>query len=78
MKTQIKVWSKIGCTPITGRIGAFCDVLVDKSFDCESPVQAAELVAKLVEETHYAASGHYDMPEWPNQNDRNRFCGYRP
>ena len=77
MKTQIKIWSREGNTPITGRKGSFCDLLIDQSFDCKTPEEAEKLTIKMVQETPHGAKGHYDMPEHTNQNTRNRFCGYR-
>lgn len=76
MKCFIKIWSKIGHTPVTNRQGAFCDLLVDTVVECASPTEAKEIVLELKNKTKGAYSCHYNMPEWSNQNDKSGFCHY--
>lgn len=72
-ETIIVIWSNTGHTPITGRNGGYCDELVRTTVQCESPVEAAKITREIMQKTQYAYSGYFDMPEYPNQNTRNRF-----
>lgn len=69
-KTQVYVWSAIGHTPITGRVGSFCDELVVETVDTNGPEQARAYVADLLKRTAHAYSGYYYVNEYPNQNTR--------
>lgn len=73
MKTQIKLWSNIGHTPITKRGSSYCDLLLDIVIDCDSPESAKEKTRALIKETDHATYGHFYMPEHPNQNIRAQF-----
>lgn len=70
MKANIVVWSEIGSTPLTGRIGSYCDELVKVTINVNSPVEAKAKVRELIANTKYASRGHFEMPEWWNQNER--------
>jgi hypothetical protein len=76
-RTEIYIWSRIGCTPITKREGAYCDVLVHKHIECASPEVARREVELLIESTQYGDYGHFSMPDHPNQNTRNSFVSRR-
>lgn len=73
MKTEIKVWSKIGHTPLTARVGAYCDELVSETADCTSPADAREYVLGVMKRTPHAHKGYFIMPEWDNQNIRSQW-----
>jgi hypothetical protein len=70
MKTEIRIWSRIGHTPITKRPGAYCDELVFADFDCETPTEAKHLVQQLIRDVPGADYGHFNMPEYWNHNTR--------
>ena len=72
-ETTIIIWSDIGITPITGRIGAYCDELVRTTVQCDSPTEAMQITKDMMQKTKYAYMGHFSMPQYPNQNTRNRF-----
>ena len=71
--TEIKIWSRIGYTPITHRVGSFCDVLLETNILVENPEEAKERLSKLMKATSHAASGYYYISEYPNQNVRSYF-----
>ncbi len=71
--TEIVIWSNIGHTPITNRTGAYCDELVRTTVQCANPDEALQITKKLIKETKHGYSGYFDMPEYPNQNTRNKF-----
>jgi hypothetical protein len=73
MKTKIRIWSKIGSTPITGRKGAYCDVLLDTIIDCASPDDAKAETVRLIRETPHGENGYFYMPDHPNQNINRAF-----
>jgi len=73
MKAKIKVWSTNGHTPITNRGGAYCNLLVDVEFDCETPEQAEAETRRLIRETPGGARGFFYMSDHPNQNTRLRW-----
>lgn len=70
MLTEIHIWSKIGHTPITGRAGAYCDVLLKENVDLANPKEAAAYVRAKLQTVPHADKGHFIIPEWPNQNVR--------
>lgn len=71
--TTIVIWSDIGNTPITGRSGAYCDELIRTTVQCESPAEAMQLTREMMQQTQHAFKGYFNMPQYPNQNTRNRF-----
>jgi hypothetical protein len=71
--TTIFVWSNIGHTPRTNRAGAYCDELVRTNVQCANPAEALAMTQKLIRETEHGYSGYFNMPEYPNQNTRNKF-----
>ncbi len=73
MKTKVYVWSNIGNTPITKRGGSFCDVLVEREIECETPEQARAEVKALIRSTPHGGYGHFNMPDFWNQNTRSSF-----
>ena len=73
MKTKVYVWSNIGNTPITKRAGSFCDVLVEREIECSTPEQARAEVKALIRNTPHGYSGHFNIPDHPNQNTRSSF-----
>lgn len=73
MKTIITLWSKIGHTPITNRGAGYCDELAFVTIDCASPAEAIAATKQLIAETVHAQSGHFTMPDYPNQNTKNGF-----
>jgi hypothetical protein len=66
--TNIRVWSKIGSTPITRRTGAFCDVLADVTITCETPAEARNAALYAIKATKHGDRAHFVMPDHPNQN----------
>ena len=67
-ETTIFVWSNIGNTPITKRVGAFCDELVKIKVQCATPGDALKLTQDLIKSTKHGYSGYFGMPDYPNQN----------
>jgi hypothetical protein len=74
--TTIKLWSRNGHTPLTGRGGSFCDELLSLTIDCAGPSEAEQKALDYKNKTKGAYSCHYNMPDYPNQNTRSRFCHY--
>lgn len=72
-KCNIKVWSATGHTPITGRKGYFCDVLIDKVIDVKDHNEAIKAIRELIVSTDYASTGHYYIPEYWNHNLKSNF-----
>ena len=72
-ETRIYVWSNIGHTPLTNRVGAYCDELVRTTVQCADPAEALAVTKKMIRETEHGYSGYFNMPEYPNQNTRNKF-----
>ena len=70
MKVEIRIWSAIGSTPITNRIGSFCDELVFVTVDAADLNDAKAQGKVLLASTPYAERGHISAPEWWNQNQR--------
>ncbi len=68
MQCKIKVWSRIGNTPVTGRVGAFCDELVSKDIDAIDHKDAIAQVKAIMKETPNSDRGFYHMPEYWNHN----------
>lgn len=73
MKTQIKIWSAVGNTPVTKRGSSFCDELVSETTDCTSPEDARQYILGLMKRTPHADNANFYMPEWPNQNVRSQW-----
>ncbi len=73
MKTEIKIWSQVGHSPLTKRGGSFCDLLLDTEMDCETPAEAEKLTLQLMAATPHSARANFYMPEYPNQNIRQRW-----
>ena len=71
--TEIVIWSAIGHTPVTKRKGSYCDEILRTELQCTSPTHAKECVKVLINNTEHARSGHFSMPDYPNQNTRNNF-----
>jgi len=72
-RCEIKIWSKVGHTPITKRSGSYCDVLHKQTIEVRDVSQAHRFTKHLLKEIKFADSGHYFMPEFPNQNTRSNF-----
>lgn len=72
-KTKIILWSKIGHCPVTNRKGDYCDEVARVEIYTIGPYDALEEARKLIKKTPHAFSGHYSIPEYPNQNVRSRF-----
>ena len=73
LKVNVMVWSEIGHTPLTNRVGAYCDELVNEVTTCTSPEDAFEYVKGLMKHTKHASKAHYYIPEYWNQNLRSRW-----
>lgn len=71
--TEIKIWSRIGCTPITKRGGSYCDLLVDTVLECATPTEALALTKEIIRATPNGDYGHFYMPTYWNQNTRSNF-----
>ncbi len=69
-RTEIKVWSEIGHTPLTCRGGYYRDLLLDTECLCDDPASALAATKALINTTPGGASGHFSMPNHPNQNIR--------
>lgn len=67
---EIRIWSAIGHTPITGRRGAYCDELAMECIDVAHPGEAREAAEKLKKQHPHAATAHFNVPSYPNQNIR--------
>jgi hypothetical protein len=67
------VWSRAGHTPVTGRAGLYCDVLVKVSIPVADPAEARAELKALMARTPHADYGHYGVPSYPNQNTRDGF-----
>lgn len=67
---EIKLWSAIGDTPLTGRGGSFCDELVSVELNVLNPTDARTVVQNLIRSTPRAVKGYFNIPSWPNQNTR--------
>ena len=72
-RTEIKIWSRYGHTPITNRGGAFLDLLLDCVIFCDTPREARIRTKFLIEACPHGYSGHYSLLEHPNQNIRDGF-----
>ena len=72
-ETLIVIWSRIGHTPITHRRGSYCDELDRCTIYCESPREAEFRLRELMEQTPHAYKGYYYLPDYPNQNVRDRW-----
>ena len=70
LMAEVHVWSRIGHTPITNRKGAYCDELVHAMIEVSSPEDAHEKVLTIMENTPHAEKGHFNIPQWWNQNTR--------
>jgi len=68
--TEIRIWSRIGHCPLTNRKGAFCDELIKKQIQCDSPTSAKKHVQELLKNTPNADKGYFYVTEYPNQNIR--------
>ncbi len=75
MKAEIKVWSAIGHTPLTNRGGSFCDLLVDTVIEVSDIAEARIKAKQFVRCTPEGNTGHYNLPEHPNQNTRSGYVG---
>lgn len=70
MKAEIRIWSEIGHTPLTNRVGSYCDELVCVVVDAATHAEAKAAGVALLKSTPHAVKGHVSMPELPNQNFR--------
>jgi hypothetical protein len=70
MKAEIRIWSRIGDTPLTGRAGSYCDELAHVNLEVGHPLEAQRATERLLLETPHAYNGHYSVPDHPNQNLR--------
>ncbi len=70
MWCEIVVWSRVGHTPITNRVGSFCDELVRVDVECDSPKEAEHRLARILRKTPHAANGYFNIAGWWNQNTR--------
>jgi len=77
MQTRIRIWSEIGYTPVTRRAGSYCDLLADVTVDCLNPAEAVKEGKAILAKTPFGVSGHFEMPEWPNQNTRSNYFSKR-
>ena len=75
-ETTNTIFSATGNTPVTNRIGSYCDVLAKVTMLCETPEQAKAKTLELKKQTEHAYSCHFSMPDYPNQNTRSQFCHY--
>ena len=70
MKATLRVWSEIGNTPLTKRAGSYCDELAKVEIEVDGPVEAKAALKDLMLKTPHAADGHFEVPEFWNQNTR--------
>ena len=68
IRTEIKIWSSIGNTPLTGRGKCFCDLLLDTVIEIEKIEEARNIVKKLIKDTKSGYKGSYFCPEYWNKN----------
>jgi hypothetical protein len=69
-KTEIRVWSQIGHTPLTKRGGAYCDLLLLTEIECDGYGDARLQAETIMRALPSGARGHAHMPAHPNQNYR--------
>lgn len=69
-ETTIRIWSKIGSTPVTNRAGAFCDVLSDLTVKCETPDEAKAAARAAILATTHGDRAYFNMNGHPNQNTK--------
>ncbi len=75
-RTEIRIWSRAGHTPLTNRAkrdSSYCDLLFETVVFCQSPDAARAETRALIKATPHGDIGHFNMPDHPNQNTRNRF-----
>lgn len=69
-RAEIRIWSDVGHTPVTGRGSGFRDLLVDTTIDVTGPEDARAKARQLIRETPHGVTGHASLPTWWNQNER--------
>lgn len=72
-ETTLFIWSNIGHTPLTKRVGAYCDELAKVVIMCADPGEALSRGRELLARTEHGYSGAFSMPDYPNQNTRSAF-----
>ncbi len=77
MKATIVIWSAIGNTPMTNRGGSYCDELARVVVDVSDPTEAKQAAYDLLLSTPHAADGHFDIPQYWNQNTRSGWVNVR-
>ena len=70
LMAEIMIWSATGHTPITHRVGPYCDVLLETTREAANPNEAHEIVKELMRNTPGAHKAHYYLPAYWNQNTR--------
>ncbi len=75
-KTQVYIWSDIGHTPVTGRVGSYQDTLVDTIIECTDPADALAKVLEIKKATPHAYQCYFNMEGYWNQNTKSKFCHY--
>jgi hypothetical protein len=68
IKTEIKIWSSNGHTPITNRGRNYCDLLLDAVIEIDSIDDAREKTKELIRTTKSGSKGFYYAPEYWNKN----------
>ena len=74
-KTEIRIWSEIGHTPITGRPGEYCDELVHMTVWLPGHDAAADFVRNMLDLVPHAVTGHFAITNYPNQNLQSDWIG---
>ena len=69
-ETKFFIWSDIGHTPLTNRGGSYCDLLLEQSGFCESPIEARIALDELLQKTEHAYNGCFEIIGYWNQNTR--------
>ena len=73
-RTEIMIFSPVGQTPLTKRMGSYCDLLLKEYFMLDNPAQAKQKIRDLIASiVHNVGSAHYYIPDYPNQNTQ---CGW--
>lgn len=69
-QARLIIWSDIGHTPLTGRVGAFCDELLNEEIIVADKASAVDVAKSALANTRYGVLAHVAIPGLPNQNDR--------
>lgn len=64
----VYVWSAVGSTPLTGRRGAYCDLLDTLTIEADDMEQAQARAIENARKVEHAARIYWEAPDFPNHN----------